>query len=93
MLRIVETLEFLQHHFAKSGHGDLLMARQLISAASEPLLDPPHAKRPPHERLRSNVGGDYGGAIQLVDGGDAAFGDGAARQMNYAHQIVLMPAS
>jgi hypothetical protein len=44
---VIKTLEFLQLHFAKSGHGDLLMTRQLISAASEPLFHPPHAKRPP----------------------------------------------
>src|SRR5262244_2408000 len=29
--RVVTTLSFLQHHFAKSGHGDLLMTRQPIS--------------------------------------------------------------
>src|ERR1700730_8676927 len=32
IFRKVTTLEFFQHHFAKSGHGDgLLMTRQLIS--------------------------------------------------------------
>ena len=33
---VIPTLEFLQHHFAKSGHGDLLMTRQLISTARQP---------------------------------------------------------
>jgi hypothetical protein len=32
IFRKVTTLEFFQHHFAKSGHGDgLLMTRQLIN--------------------------------------------------------------
>src|SRR5216683_6272458 len=35
----VTTLEFFQHHFAKSGHGDgLLMTRQLISTFRQPPL-------------------------------------------------------
>src|SRR5258708_17083450 len=39
IFRKVTTLEFLQHHLAKSGHGDgLLMARQLISTARQPPL-------------------------------------------------------
>src|SRR5207245_3098789 len=39
IFRKVTTLEFLQHHFAKSGHGDgLLMTRQLISTARQPPL-------------------------------------------------------
>src|SRR5215468_725500 len=41
--KVVTTLEFLQHHFAKSGHGDLLMTRQPISILRQPLLRPPHA--------------------------------------------------
>jgi hypothetical protein len=46
-LCVIKTLEFFQHHFAKSGHRDLLMTRQLISTNKQPLLRPPHAKRPP----------------------------------------------
>src|SRR5947209_8563737 len=39
IFRKVTTLEFLQHHFAKSGHGDgLLMTRQLISTFRQPPL-------------------------------------------------------
>src|SRR5258708_25377937 len=39
IFRKVTTLEFFQHHFAKSGHGDgLLMTRQLISTARQPPL-------------------------------------------------------
>src|SRR5438309_6552459 len=39
IFRKVATLEFLQHHFAKSGHGDgLLMTRQLISTFRQPPL-------------------------------------------------------
>src|SRR5438128_320144 len=57
MLSVIKTLEFFQHHFAKSGHGDLLMTRQLISTNNQPLLRSPHAKRPPHGRLRPN--GEY----------------------------------
>src|SRR6266850_2760753 len=39
IFRKVTTLEFLQHHFAKSGHGDgLLMTRQLISTFRQPSL-------------------------------------------------------
>src|SRR5215470_11007644 len=52
--RVVTSLEFFQHHFAKSGHGDLLMTRQLISTARQPPLRSPHAKRPPPRRLRSS---------------------------------------
>src|SRR5438046_7731562 len=55
MLSVIKTLEFFQHHFAKSGHGDLLMTRQLISTNNQPLLRSPHAKRPPHGRLRPNA--------------------------------------
>src|SRR5215469_7173275 len=33
---IITTLEFLQHHFSQSGHGDLLMTRQLISRDLHP---------------------------------------------------------
>src|SRR5438552_1836972 len=37
IFRKVTTLEFFQHHFAKSGHGDgLLMTRQLISNFRQP---------------------------------------------------------
>src|SRR6266478_2740464 len=39
IFRKVTTLEFFQHHFAKSGHGDgLLMTRQLISTFRQPPL-------------------------------------------------------
>src|ERR1700726_3111217 len=39
IFRKVTTLEFFQHHFAKSGHGDgLLMTRQFISTARQPPL-------------------------------------------------------
>src|SRR5258707_2275643 len=39
IFRKVTTLEFFQHHFAKSGHGDgLLMTRQLISPFRHPPL-------------------------------------------------------
>src|SRR4029077_17757321 len=39
IFRKVTTLEFFQHHFAKSGHKDyLLMTRQLISTARQPPL-------------------------------------------------------
>src|SRR6266851_2765815 len=39
IFRKVTTLEFFQHHFAKSGHGDgLLMPRQLISTFRQPPL-------------------------------------------------------
>ena len=37
-LGVITTLEFFQHHFAKSGHGDLLMTRQLISTNRQLLL-------------------------------------------------------
>src|ERR1700747_2256465 len=53
-LRIITTLEFFEHHFAKSGHEDLLMTRQLTSAVRHKLLRSPHAKRPPRGRLRSS---------------------------------------
>jgi hypothetical protein len=53
-LRIITTLEFFEHHFAKSGHRDLLMTRQLTSAVRHKLPRSPHAKRPPHGRLRSS---------------------------------------
>ena len=46
-LCVIKTLEFFQHHFAKSGHRDLLMTRQLISTNKQPLLRSSHAKRPP----------------------------------------------
>src|SRR5215831_11618081 len=37
MFREVTSLEFFQHHFAKSGHGDyLLMTRQPISTVRQP---------------------------------------------------------
>jgi len=40
IFRKVTTLEFFQHHFAKSGHGDgLLMTRQLISTFRQPPLN------------------------------------------------------
>src|SRR4029077_5058171 len=54
-LRIITTLEFFEHHFAKSGHEDLLMTRQLTSPVRHKLLRSPHAKRPPRGRLRSEV--------------------------------------
>src|SRR5215831_9935806 len=38
MFRKVTTLEFFQHHFAKSGHKDLLMTRQLTSTVRQPPL-------------------------------------------------------
>src|SRR5215470_5266697 len=38
IFRKITALEFLQHHFAKSGHGDLLMTRQLISTVRQPPL-------------------------------------------------------
>src|SRR5882762_3606256 len=39
IFRKVTTLEFFQHHLAKSGHGDgLLMTRQLISTFRQPPL-------------------------------------------------------
>src|SRR5437660_12489600 len=39
IFRKVTTLEFFQHHFAKSGHGDgLLMTRQLLSTFRQPPL-------------------------------------------------------
>jgi hypothetical protein len=43
MLRIIKTLEFFEHHFAKSGHEDLLMTRQLTLAVRHKLLRSPHA--------------------------------------------------
>src|SRR5215470_12436763 len=46
-LCVIKTLEFFQHHFAKSGHRDLLMTRQLISTKKQSLLRSSHAKRPP----------------------------------------------
>src|SRR5580704_10272717 len=54
MLPVITLLEFLQHHFSEMGHKDLLVTQNLsqpqaINARS------PHAKRPPHERLRSNA--------------------------------------
>jgi hypothetical protein len=44
--RVVETLEFLQHHFSEMGHRDLLVTHIYLSrwATTDPL---PHAKRPP----------------------------------------------
>src|SRR5438552_8962734 len=54
ILRVITALEFFQHHFAKSGHRDLLMTRQLTSAVRHKLLRSPHAQRPPHGRLRSH---------------------------------------
>src|ERR1700730_9634377 len=53
-LRIITTLEFFEHHFAKSGHEDLLVTRQLTPAVRHKLLRSPHAKRPPRGRLRSS---------------------------------------
>src|ERR1700747_783377 len=39
IFRKVSSLEFFQHHIAKSGHGDgLLMTRQLISTVRQPPL-------------------------------------------------------
>src|ERR1700739_1967615 len=55
-LRIITTLEFFEHHFAKSGHKDLLMTRQLTSPVRHKLLRAPHAKRPPRGRLRCVLG-------------------------------------
>src|SRR5215472_1933189 len=52
--RVVTSLEFFQHYFAKSGHKDLLMTRQLTLTARQPPLRSPHAKRPPRQRLRAN---------------------------------------
>src|SRR5438876_2616947 len=54
ILRVITALEFFQHHFAKSGHEDLLMTRQLTSAVRHKLLRSPHAQRPPRGRLRSD---------------------------------------
>src|SRR5712691_8071698 len=47
MLRVITTLEFFEHHFAKSGHEDLLMTRQLTLAVRHKLLRSPHAQRTP----------------------------------------------
>jgi Aminotransferase class-V len=53
-----KTLEFFQHHFARSGHRDLLMTRQLTSTVRQP---PPHAQRPPHSGF---ILADYSGVAK-----------------------------
>src|SRR5438552_4975656 len=65
ILRVITALEFFQHHFAKSGHKDLLMTRQLTSTVRHKLLRSPHAQRPPHGRLRSD--GQFGGDSRKPD--------------------------
>src|SRR5215510_9695514 len=52
--RVVTSLEFFQHYFAKSNHKDLLMTRQLTLTARQPPLRSPHTKRPPRQQLRAN---------------------------------------
>src|ERR1700746_102333 len=47
IVSVIATLEFLQHHFPKSGHKDLLMTRQLTLSAWQSPLRSPHAKRLP----------------------------------------------
>src|SRR5437879_3732203 len=61
IFRKVATLEFLQHHFAKSGHGDgLLMTRQLISTFRQPPL---HYLTRSVRRTSGFVLADYAGVI------------------------------
>ena len=40
-LRVITTLEFFQHHFAKLGHRDLLVTQHYVNRAAMPNL--PHA--------------------------------------------------
>jgi hypothetical protein len=41
-LRVIATLEFLQHHFSKLGHRDLLVTHTLLQLTTE-WLSQPHA--------------------------------------------------
>src|SRR5215831_7147416 len=67
-LCVITALEFFQHHFAKSGHRDLLMTRQLISTNGQPLLRPSHAKRPPQSGfVRSRLTGKVGISTGILD--------------------------
>src|SRR5258708_14959202 len=46
MLRVITTLEFLQHHFSEMGHRDLLVTQIYLNHRAT-LLRSPHAQRPP----------------------------------------------
>ena len=53
-LSIITTLEFLQHHFSKLGHRDLLVTHKILLPKRDCHRDH-YAYRPPRQRLRSNA--------------------------------------
>src|SRR6266404_8068909 len=66
IFRKVTTLEFFQHHFAKSGHGDgLLMTRQLISTFRQ---SPLHYLTRSVRRTSGFVLADHPGVVDLRSG-------------------------
>jgi hypothetical protein len=50
-LCVIATLEFFQHHFAKSGHKKTSYDPTTYPINKQPLLHEPHAKRPPQSGL------------------------------------------
>jgi len=52
-LRVITTLEFFPHQFAKLGHRDLLVTHKILPSKCGCYPDH-HAQRPPPRRLRSN---------------------------------------
>src|SRR5215831_15008097 len=54
-MRVMTTLEFLQHHFPKMGHRDLLVTRNLSERQNHPICSTSSTRqRPPRQRLRPN---------------------------------------
>src|ERR1700740_368818 len=52
--RVVTSLEFFQHYFAKMGHGNTSCDPHLHTNHQATNVPLPHAKRPPRQRLRAN---------------------------------------
>src|SRR5271156_2509964 len=55
ILCIITKLEFFQHQFAKMGHGNTSCDPHLHPSHQATNAPLPHAKRPPHGRLRPNA--------------------------------------
>jgi hypothetical protein len=53
--RVVTSLEFFQHYFAKMGHGNTSCDPHFYASHQATNAPLPHAKRPPRQRLRSNA--------------------------------------